>query len=161
MRQFFVPDTLRWAPADGIPGVKEVGLARRAPDAPEEEVVGYDGIVEGRNYLYGQRKARVTKALQKGLLGITFELKEDFWFRNCVPASSLKPIPEKKPRKVPKPAPPAAATTSPAAGTTSGPPGTAAVATTPTDAATATTGKAPAAAPAAGDTPAPGDDDTA
>lgn len=104
-RQFFLADTLRWVPAQGIDGVQELGLAKRTPDGPDE-IVGYDKIVEGQNYLYAQRKCRVTKAFGNGNVGITFELKEDFWWRNCVPARELKPIPEKKPKKpIAKPAP--------------------------------------------------------
>ncbi len=104
-RQFFLTDTLRWVPAQGLEGVQEIGLAKRTPDGPDE-IVGYDKIVEGQNYLYAQRKCRVTKAFGNGNVGITFELKEDFWWRNCVPARELKPIPEKKPKKpIAKPAP--------------------------------------------------------
>lgn len=106
-RQFFLADTLRWVPAQGIDGVQELGLAKRTPDGPDE-IVGYDKIVEGQNYLYAQRKCRVTKAFGNGNVGITFELKEDFWWRNCVPAKELKPIPEKKPKRPPPAKAPAA-----------------------------------------------------
>lgn len=124
-RQFFLADTLRWEAAQGLPGVGEIGLARRTLDGPEE-IVGYDKVVEGQNYLHAQRKCRVTKAFPNGTFGITFELKEDYWFRNCVPAGSLKPIPEKKPKKPPvaKPAAapkPAAAAPAPATETSTEP----------------------------------------
>ncbi len=136
-RQFFLADTLRWEPAQGLPGVGEIGLAKRTPEGPEE-IVGYDKFVEGQNYLYAQRKCRVTKAFPNGTLGITFELKEDYWYRNCVPAGSLKPIPEKKPKKpVAKPAPAAKPTASAA------PAPAAASATEPTPPPPSETSKAP------------------
>ncbi|MFN7954800.1 MAG: hypothetical protein U0610_23950 [bacterium] len=106
-RQFFLADTLHWVPAQGLEGVQEIGLAKRVPDGPEE-IVGYDKVIEGQNYLYAQRKCRVTKAFNDGLVGITYELKEDYWWRNCVPATELKPIPEKKPKRPPPAKAPAA-----------------------------------------------------
>ncbi len=98
MDPYFIDETLHWVAADDVPRAERKALAKRKPDGPEE-VVGWDDRVEGTIYMYRQRKAKVTRALQTGLLGITFDTKEALWYRNCVPAADLEPVPEKKSRK--------------------------------------------------------------